>query len=213
MSAPMMLCAAAEVAANRLLGVDEGALAGCGQLAGRRLAIELDAPAWTFCVEFHAGGVRVAPACEEVADASVRGGALALARAALQAARGGSLLAGEVRIEGDADLVSRCARLFARADFDLEEVLARWLGDAPAHRVTGSLRGLFDWTQRAGRTLAQDAAEYLTEETGDLARGADVEDWMAEVDDLRDAVARVEARLRHLEQRMASTSGPAEHSA
>lgn len=208
----MMVCAAAEVAANRMLGMGEGALAECGQLAGRCLAIELDAPAWTFCIEFHAGGVRIAPLCERTADATVHGGALALARAALQAARGGSLLAGDVRVEGDADLIGRCARLFASTDFELEEVLAHWLGDAPAHRATGSLRSLFGWGQRAGRTLAQDAAEYLTEETGDLARGADVEDWMAEVDDLRDAVARAEARLWHLEQRM-SASGSADQRA
>lgn len=211
MSAPMMVCAAAEVAANRMLGMDAAALAECGRLSGRCLAIELTAPAWTLCAEFHAGGVRIAPACAGTVDATVHGSPLALARAAMQAARGGSLLAGDVRVEGDADLVSRCARLFATADFDLEDLLARWLGDVPAHRAAGGLRSLFAWSQRAGQTLVQDTAEYLTEETQDLARGADVEDWMAQVDDLRDAVARAEARLRQLEQRMAPASGHTEH--
>jgi ubiquinone biosynthesis protein UbiJ len=44
-----------------------------------------------------------------------------------------------------------------------------------------------------------DTAEYLREETRDLARKIDVEEWMEAVDSLRDDVERLEARLRRLE--------------
>ena len=43
-------------------------------------------------------------------------------------------------------------------------------------------------------------AEYLVEETRDLARGIDVEEWMDQVDRLRERSDRIEARLARLER-------------
>ena len=49
------------------------------------------------------------------------------------------------------------------------------------------------------RRMADHSAEYLREETYDLARGRDVGEWMSEVEDARDSLDRLEARLRRLE--------------
>jgi ubiquinone biosynthesis protein UbiJ len=60
---------------------------------------------------------------------------------------------------------------------------------------------VFGWGRRSAGTLALDTAEYLREETRDLARAADVEEWMDAVDAVRDGADRLEARLQRLEAR------------
>ncbi|HSW12506.1 MAG TPA: hypothetical protein VLI06_06665, partial [Solimonas sp.] len=64
------------------------------------------------------------------------------------------------------------------------------------------LRKLLDWGRQTAQTLGLDTAEYLREETRDLARAADVEDWMNAIDTLREDADRLEARLRRLEERL-----------
>ena len=86
--------------------------------------------------------------------------------------------------------------------FDPEEFMAKYLGDAAAHRLHQGLKTLFGWGRRTADTLALDTAEYLREETRSLARASDVNDWIDAVESLRDAADRVEARLERLEQNM-----------
>jgi len=81
--------------------------------------------------------------------------------------------------------------------------VARVIGDGAAHRLVGGLKGLFGFGRSAADKLSRDTAEYLTEESEDLARAADVEEWMDAVDSVREGVDRLEARLAQLERRSA----------
>ena len=85
--------------------------------------------------------------------------------------------------------------------FDSEEWLARFVGGGAAHRLDQGLRGLFGWTRRSADTLALDTAEYLREETRDLAHRADVEKWSEGVDAARRRSEQIAARIERLERR------------
>ncbi|SFF51278.1 ubiquinone biosynthesis protein UbiJ [Fontimonas thermophila] len=200
---PALLCAALEIALNRYLSLENTALAACAELSGRCIELRTYVPAWSFFIEFHGGGVRVG--AEPVAPPDVRvSGALSnLLRLALATAQPGgeTEIPRGLQIDGDVELLQRFSRILAGVGFDAEELAARVLGDAAAHRAVGGLRVLLDWGRRGLDTLGLDVAEYLREETGDLARAADVEEWMQAVERLRDDVARFEARLRRLETR------------
>ena len=193
---PALLCAAAEIALNRYLGLEPAALEDCAALAGRGIALHASDLDWTLVVEPHAGGVRVAPGGPTEVRVSAPG--LRLLRLGLRPS--GDTLPAGLDVEGDTELLRRFQAILAKVGFDPEELAARLLGDGAAHRVVGGLRGLLGWGQRAGGRLSQDTAEYLVEETGDLARGADVADWMDAVDSVRAGVDRLEARLARLEQ-------------
>jgi len=199
MSAPAMLGAALEVALNRYLGLEPAALDECATLAGRSIALAVDAPAWTFVVEFHGGGVRVLTDEAPEPDVSVRGSLATLMRLAWTVSRSDSGIPQGLTVDGDTELLRRFNRLLAQVGFDPEEFAARFVGDAAAHRLHQGLQTLFGWGKRSADTLALDTAEYLREETRDLARAGDVADWADAVDDLRDGVARLEARLQRLE--------------
>jgi ubiquinone biosynthesis protein UbiJ len=69
------------------------------------------------------------------------------------------------------------------------------VGDVVARRVANLARGLLDFGRRAADSLATSAAEYLQEEGRDVPVRPEVEEFLREVDRLRDDVERFEARL------------------
>lgn len=202
MSAPALLCAAAEIALNRYLRLERSVLDECGRLEGRSIALEASDLGWTLIIEPIAGGVRVGSEIGQRPDVTVRAPGLRLLRLGLDSAAGRDGLPGGLEIAGDAELLNRFNALLARVGFDPEEWAAKLLGDAAAHRLVGGLRGLFGWTRHAAERLTLDTAEYLSEEREDLARTADVGEWMDAVDALREGADRLEARIAQLERRL-----------
>ena len=199
MTTPTLACAGLEIALNRYLRLERSALEECAALTGKSIALHVADLGWTFVIEPHASGVRVAADAVGTPDVRVAAPSLRLLRLALSAAGGAEGLPAGLEIEGDTELLQRFNALLARVGFDPEELAARLLGDAAAHRVVGGLRGLFGWGRHAAQRLSQDTAEYLSEETGDLARSGDIEEWMQGVEALREGADRLEARLALLE--------------
>ena len=89
----------------------------------------------------------------------------------------------------------------AGVGFDSEEWLARFMGGGAAHRVDQVVRDLLGWGRRSAGTLALDAAEYLREETRDLAHREDVAKWSEGVEAARKRGEQLAARLDRLERR------------
>jgi len=199
MATPALACAALEIALNRYLRLERSALEECAALSGKSIALHLADLGWTFVIEPHAAGVRVLADSEISPDVRVAAPSMRLLQLALRSAGGAEGLPAGLEVEGDTALLTRFNALLARVGFDPEEMAAKLLGDAAAHRVVGSLRELFGWGRHAAQRLSQDTAEYLTEESGDLARSGDIEEWMQGVDALREGADRLDARLALLE--------------
>jgi ubiquinone biosynthesis protein UbiJ len=81
---------------------------------------------------------------------------------------------------------------------DFEEGLSRVVGDVAAHQVGRVLRGVADWGEQAGHTLAQNVKEYLQEETRDLVPRAELEAFNSDVTALERSVDELEARILKL---------------
>ncbi len=207
MTTPALACAGLEIALNRYLRLEPAALDECAALSGKSIALRAADLSWTFVIEPHASGVRVAAEAAAAPDVLVAAPSLRLLQLALRAATAaGETLPAGLEIDGDTELLRRFNALLAKVGFDPEELAARLLGDAAAHRVVGGLRDLFDRGRHAAQRLTQDTAEYLSEESGDLARAGDIEEWMQGVDALREGADRLEARLALLEQRAGQES-------
>ena len=113
-------------------------------------------------------------------------------------ARGEEALMREIGIEGSADLAGAVQYLFRHLRWDIEEDLSRIFGDAPAHRMMAVGRRIATWGSDASEKLAQNLAEYWIEEQPLLARPAEVRQYLAGVDQLRDDLARIEKRIEAL---------------
>ena len=119
--------------------------------------------------------------------------------AALPAAlRGEDALLREIGIEGNADLAGTVQYLFRHLRWDIAEDLSRVFGDVIAQRMVSEGRRFAAWNREAAQKLAQNFAEYWTEEQTLLARPAEVRQFLADVDQLRDDLARLEKRIETL---------------
>lgn len=209
MSAPGLLVGAMEVALNRFLRLEPDVLAQCAELRGRVIGLAVAPLNWQLYIEFVYGGVRVADTVDGEVDVAVAGALPDILRMAAAQAGGSSSLPRGLQIHGDVMLLNRFREMLVAAEFDPEELLARFMPGHTAHRVATGLQGLFQWGRETVATLGLDTAEYLREETGDLVHREDVHDWMKQVDAVRDGADRLEARLRRLEAASAAQSGGA----
>ncbi len=104
------------------------------------------------------------------------------------------------RIEGDADFANAISQVGQGLRWDAEDDLAKLFGDVAAVRVTAGARAAFAAAKDAHRRLAENLAEYLTEEAPVLVRPPAVTDFAAEVARLRDDIERMQKRINKLEQ-------------
>jgi ubiquinone biosynthesis protein UbiJ len=187
-----------EGALNRAIGTQGQAMALLRRLDGKSLQLEVSGLPG---VRAAAAGARLAllSGDDSPADATISGSAASLlgmmGGAAPRAAQGGS-----VQVRGDAEVAALYRELFALARPDPEEEVARLLGDVPARRLGNLARAAGSWLRTAGRTAGANVAEYLTEESRDVASRTELEEFVRGVDEAREAVDRLDARLRHLER-------------
>lgn len=112
----------------------------------------------------------------------------------------GDMAAAEIAdVDGDAAFAATVRQLAGRLRWDIEEDLSRVIGDIAAHRLSNGARSANLWRRDTTVRLARGAAEYVTEEARILPPRAEVESWFDDVDQLRDAVERLEKRLALLE--------------
>jgi ubiquinone biosynthesis accessory factor UbiJ len=169
-------------------------------LAGRSITVEARGTPFRVTIASDGSVLRVAaPQPAIAADAHIRGtplSLLALTRSDPQAV----VQRGDVRIEGDAEIAQQFSRLALQLRPDLENALSQVLGRSGAHVLMRGLRGAAAWTRAAARTQVLNLSEYLAHERGDLVSRSEAEHFLREVDDARDQLDRLEARMSHLEQ-------------
>jgi ubiquinone biosynthesis accessory factor UbiJ len=104
-----------------------------------------------------------------------------------------------VEFTGDSELASTLSTIARHVNWDFEEDLSRWIGDAAANRVGSGARALRTWGNDASTRLTANFAEYLTEEKRAFATARELEQLAVANEKLRDDVARLEARMSQLQ--------------
>lgn len=194
-----MLLERLESTLNRGLSDSRKAQALCRQLDGRVMSLTVQGTPLAFFLKAEGGRIALAPRHDGAADASLSGTPIALLALAGPRAEG-ALRGGGVRIGGDAEVAQKFRELLAQAQPDFEEELARVVGDVAARRVANVARGFLDWGRKASDSLATNVVEYLQEEGRDLPTRVEIEEFLSDVDRLRDDTGRLEARLARLER-------------
>lgn len=101
-------------------------------------------------------------------------------------------------VEGDAEFAAAISQVAANLRWDVEEDLSRVVGDIAAHRLAGAGRAAADWPRQAARSVAENAAEYLTEEAQLLVTSLQAAEFVGAVDALRDDAERLDKRIERL---------------
>jgi ubiquinone biosynthesis protein UbiJ len=103
-----------------------------------------------------------------------------------------------VEVRGDTAFAAVVAGVLRELRWDAEEDLSKLVGDIAAHRLVQAGRSLSAWPRQVALNLAEGAAEFWTEEQPLLVSQQTAEEWASAVDEIRDAVERLEKRIERL---------------
>ena len=102
---------------------------------------------------------------------------------------------GKIHIAGDAELAQHLQKWLSNFDPDWDELISRTFGDVLGFQIARSARGFGSWLTRSMSQFAATSADYLQDESRDIANRIELESWYEEVDDLRDAIERASRRI------------------
>ncbi|MEE4381793.1 MAG: SCP2 sterol-binding domain-containing protein [Pseudomonadales bacterium] len=193
----------------QLLRTDPATAAELRALGPARLHVALERPPLRLALVLGPERARIeAGDADDAADATVRLTSRGLADL-LAGERERALLSGGVATSGDVRLVERTFAILARFRPDFATPLARLVGDVPVATAGAALREGAELARGAAREGGRRLRERITGVGGLVPERAEVARFLDEVDDLRLATDRLEARVRRLEARRgaAPTSG------
>lgn len=179
---------------NRVIDLDPAAHRRMRRLEGRSLGVALLGPGLRLVLKVEDNRFRGTDPDGEI-NAWVRatpGALLSLA------ASGGRATPGQLEIAGDAEAARRFQEFFQTLHPDWEEGMTRVFGDVVGVQLSRLLAGGIAYARRTGDGLSQDLGDYLRDESEELVSRHEMEAFLDAVDDLRDDVSRLEARIGRL---------------
>lgn len=181
---------------NRYLQSDPRSSQLLKPLIGKAIRIIIDGINIKFTIIFDEHEIILNALDDGPVDATIQGLPFTLLRQACQ--RHATALLEGVVITGDATLVQAMQILFKTLDIDWEGLLARATGDMIAHRVSQAFKSIREWLSNTNNNMRENVSEYLHEEIQCLVPAVLLQEFYRDVDELRDTVDRLEARLRLL---------------
>lgn len=183
---------------NRGLPRSPRARALCAELAGKSVAIVVRDLAR---IRVASNGQTLSVTRDAApADATLTGGPLSLL--ALGGESGQAVLQrGDVTVSGETETAQAFRELAQLLRPDLEEELSLVVGDVAAHQVGRLARLTAGWGRHAADTTLKNLAEYLGHERADLVSRNEGEQFLRGVDQVREGLERLQARLELLERR------------
>ncbi len=195
---------ALEAALNRALALDPDTREALKPLDGRKIALSLEAPALALRIAVAGERLEVGPVePSEEPDLAVRstlGGLLGQLPAFMGNAlrKDNAAPVGRVRVSGDAELARRLQTLANRFDPDWQQPFVSVFGEIVGVQIANAARGALRQLRSTGANLAQNAAEFVTEESRDVVGRAELNAFHDDVDALRDDVERLQAKVDRL---------------
>lgn len=190
-----------EAALNRALALDPETRDALRALDGRRVVVRIAAPALALQITVDRDRLRVGPVDDAIEpDLAVRSTLGGLIAQLPFLRRDDAPPVGKLRIEGDADLARRLQRLAERFDPDWQQPFTAVFGDVIGVQVAKAFATALRQARITAGTLAASAAEYVTEESRDAVARGELEAFYDDVDDLRDGVERLAARIARLQR-------------
>lgn len=200
---------ALEIAINRVVSEHPEAAERLQALDGRCLQLDIRNAGLGFRLYASNGAVEVSlppkPATQQNRpDARIEAGVGDLMRMAAGQSDAVSMIASDLRIEGNTDVAQQFQKLLQEAPMDWEGQLAKVVGDVPAYEIGQIGKRLFGLARHAAKSFITDGSEYLRDESKDLAWPHEIDSFRSDVETLRDDVARLEARIFQLKSKRQS---------
>ena len=149
---------------NSALAYDPATQRELAALAGRILVINSTVPPLKIAIEPATAGLILHPFWNDEADTTLQGSLVAIIRLALSRDEQNSFAGTGVEVTGDTDLLRQCNQLLRNLDVDWEALLAKLVGDVPAHIVGEAVRNSNDLQAKTTSRVKSAVAELAQEE-------------------------------------------------
>lgn len=192
------LLAGVETGLNRVLRLDGTALPRLHALAGKIIAVHCQSPALELFILPSSEGLQLASQWHAPADCTLTAPAASLVRLALSRDKTAVLHSPEVSLDGDSGVLMQLAGILQDLELDWEYEVSRWLGPVATTLFASHLRSRINLATHGAASLKQDLADYLAEESRTLVGQREADVRFAELDHLKLALDRLEARIERL---------------
>lgn len=189
-------------ALNRAIRLDPDSHAKLRALEGRRIEAHLESPDIALAIDVRDGLLQVGPVdTTREADISIKSKLSGLLQSLPVFAQGRTVV-GAMRINGDIELARVLQDLLKGFDPDWEAPFVQAFGPVLGPQAAKILREGLRQARVGAAGLARSGAEYATEEARVVVGKAELADFHADVDRLRQRADRLQARARNLAERM-----------
>ena len=192
------LLAGVEAGLNRALRLDGTALPRLQALSGNVIAVQCQSPALELFILPSGDGLQLAAQWHAPADCTLTAPAASLLRLALSREKTAVLHRPEVSLDGDSAVLLQLAGILQDLELDWEYEISRWLGPVATTLLAGHLRSRVNLASHGAASLKQNLADYLAEESRTLVGQREADARFAELDQLKLALDRLEARIERL---------------
>lgn len=183
---------------NHVLKLDAASVEKLKVLEGRRIELHLQAPDIALAVEVQNQLLLVGPTdSTQEPDISIKSKLSGLLNSLPMFAEGKSVV-GAMRISGDVELARLLQNLAKEFDPDWQEPFVKALGPVFGPQAAKMLREGFRHAKISAGNFMQSGAEYVTEEARMVVSKAELNDFNAQVDKIRQHGDRLQARVDQL---------------
>jgi ubiquinone biosynthesis protein UbiJ len=198
---PGLLAAMLESAVNRLLALDDETPDRIDRLEGRMLQLDIEGVGITLFFAFNGRQVEVGTRSSFEPDTVISGSPVALFAMAVPDEIGNwGTPESRVTITGDANLARDLERLFSRLDPDWEGRLSRIFGDVWGHQVAAGLRAGAEQAKDTAGNAGEMISEFMQQNQSPVIGRDEMEEFAEVVEETRDSVERLEARISRMEE-------------
>jgi len=193
--------AALELALNHTISLDPNGKNLIARFHGKVIKLDILNPDVTIFILAQGDTFQLLENFDGDIDTSIQANLIDLAQLSLQTNndKQQAVFKGRIKIEGNIGLGQQFQSLFSKLDIDWEEHVSHITGDIIAHQLFNSGKKFLNWKKNSKQTLGLDLAEFLQYETRDLLETREVGHFINQVDELRSAIDRIEARIKRLE--------------
>ena len=185
-------------ALNRLLRLDAASLEKLDALQDRRIELHLQSPDIALAVEVRGQSLQVGPVnAGQEPDISFKSTLSGILKSLPMFAQGQPAI-GAMRISGDVELARLRQNLVKEFDPDWQEPFVKALGPVFGPQAAKFIREGLKQAKTGAGNFMQSGAEYVTEEARVVVSKAELDDFNAQVDKIRQRGDRLQARVNEL---------------
>ena len=185
-----------ESAINHYLALDPEMLDKLAVFNGKVIKLEMAGLNKAFYMFPGNRGIQLKAEYDGTVDTVLSGTPVSLFKMGLVSNAADLLLKGEVEISGDTRLGHQFKNVFSQMDIDWSGPLANLVGDSLAYQLQQSAKRLDLWRKESVKSVSMSVSEYLQEESRDVVTETELEIFNDTVDQLRDDVDRLQAKLK-----------------